>query len=230
MDVAASAAGLSGTLLDIYLLLHKRFGHRNWWPGDTPFEVIVGAILTQNTAWTNVERAIANLKSNGGFSAHGLLKLETAKLAGLIRPSGYFNQKALRLKAICQYLVDRCGADLELFKAVPTDELRKELLAITGIGPETADSILLYALDRPVFVVDTYTRRALGRIGLIAEMADYHTVQRLFMDNLALDVELFNDYHAQWVALGKDHCRQKPVCGGCPMREICLNKEVSDHT
>ena len=211
-------------LLDIYRRLRRHFGHRNWWPGDSPFEVIIGAVLTQNTAWTNVERAIRNLKSNSGFTAQGIIARDTAELADLIKPSGYFNQKALRLKAVCGYLINRCNADLASLNNLPIDMLRDELLAIKGIGPETADSILLYALDKPVFVVDAYTKRALSRIGLINHRANYNDVQKLFMKNLESNVELYNDYHAQWVALGKNFCRKKPICEGCPLSEICKHR------
>lgn len=212
---------LPDILLEIYRLLRDHFGHRNWWPGDSPFEVVVGAILTQNTAWTNVEKAIDNLKADGSLSVKCILFLPDEKLAGLIRPSGYFNQKARRLKSVCRYLIDCCEGNPGNMGDKTTIELRRELLAIKGIGPETADSILLYAMNRPVFVVDAYTGRVMRRLGLIDDGAKYDDIQRLFTDNLPPDIELYNDYHAQFVALGKDFCRNKPRCGGCPLREIC---------
>ncbi|MDP8239110.1 MAG: endonuclease III domain-containing protein [Candidatus Hatepunaea meridiana] len=212
---------LSELLLSIYKRLRQHFGHRNWWPGETPFEVIIGAILTQNTAWTNVEKAIGNLKADEALTPERILSLPIERLAELIRSSGYYNQKALRLKIICQYIIDRCDGDLSMLSDVSTDVLREELLAIKGIGPETADSILLYALDRTVFVVDAYTKRALIRIGLINDGAKYEDIQRLFVDNLENDRELFNDYHAQFVALGKYYCKSKPDCVGCPLEDIC---------
>jgi len=216
---------LTDILLDIYRKLLDHFGHLDWWPGDTAFEIIVGAILTQNTAWSNVERAISNLKDARALEPERMLTLQTGQLAKLIKPSGYYNQKAGRLKSICRYLIDRHEADFDEMAGRPTGTLREELLAINGIGPETADSILLYALEHPVFVVDAYTKRALGRIGLSGGKNSYQEIQRLFMDNLPEDTALFNDYHAQWVALGKYHCKTKPVCKGCPLREICRYAE-----
>lgn len=212
---------LSDKLLEIYRLLRASFGHRRWWPGDTPFEVIIGAILTQNTAWTNVEKAIDNLKCANALSIDAIITLPDSELALLIRPSGYYNQKAVRLKAICFYLRDRCSGDLAELTSVPTSKLREELLAIKGIGAETADSILLYAFNRAVFVVDAYTRRVLSRLSLIENRAGYDDIQRIFMDNLEPDRELFNDYHAQFVALGKYHCKNKPLCEGCPLNGVC---------
>ncbi len=217
-------------LLDIYHRLNSHFGHLNWWPGDTPFEVIIGAILTQNTNWNNVESAIYNLKTDDLLTAERILSISTERLAELIRPSGYYNQKAARLKAVCRYLIDRCGADLDKLNRIPTAVLREELLSINGIGPETADSILLYALNRTVFVVDAYTKRVFNRIGLIGEKAEYHDIQRFFMENLEHDRELFNDFHAQLVALGKNYCKTKPACDKCPLTEICDYGSVEKET
>ncbi len=209
-------------LLDIYRRLCNRFGAQSWWPGETPFEVVVGAILTQRAAWVNVEQAIGNLERAGALAPEAIAALPVERLAELIRPSGYFNQKAQRLKAVAAYLMERCGGELEKLKGIPTGALRGELLSIKGVGPETADSILLYALERPVFVIDAYTRRVLNRIGLVEEGADYRKLQALFQDNLPGDTALFNDYHAQFVALGKNYCRQKPLCEECPLKEVCL--------
>jgi len=209
------------TLINIYLRLNSHFGHRNWWPGDTPFEVIIGAILTQNTSWKNVESAIYNLKTDDLLTAERILSISTERLAELVRPSGYYNQKAARLKVVCRYFIDRCGAELDKLDTIPTAVLREELLSINGIGPETADSILLYALNRTVFVVDAYTKRVFNRMGIIDEKTDYYDIQQFFLDNLNHDHELFNDYHAQLVALGKNYCKTKPVCDKCPLTEIC---------
>ena len=209
------------SLASIYRRLRQHFGHQDWWPGETPFEVVVGAVLTQRTAWVNVEQAIGNLKRTGALTAEGIAALPIGRLAELIRPSGYYNQKAGRLKAVSEYLLGRCGGDLSRLDGVPTGALRDELLSIGGIGPETADSILLYALERPVFVVDAYTRRALDRLGLADGSAGYPQIQALFGDNLTPDAALFKDFHAQFVALGKSYCRKKPICGGCPLKSIC---------
>ncbi|MCF7809531.1 endonuclease III domain-containing protein [bacterium] len=219
--------GLSEKLLEIYRLLYDHFGHRNWWPGETPFEVIIGAILTQNTAWTNVEKAINNLKAADALTIERILSLPADELALLIRPSGYYNQKALRLKAVCQYFSGWTWRQSRPRKELPTSTLRAELLAINGIGPETADSILLYALDRTVFVVDTYTKRALNRLEIIDNRAKYDDIQQLFVNNLEPDRELFNDYHAQFVALGKYYCRTKPLCNECPLKGICSYNQQS---
>jgi endonuclease-3 related protein len=221
--------GLSEKLLEIYRLLFEHFGHRNWWPGDSPFEVIIGAILTQNTAWTNVEKAISNLKAAETLSIERILSLPVDELALLIRPSGYYNQKALKLKAVCQYFNSHTGEQFQTRKELSTSTLRNELLAINGIGAETADSILLYALERTVFVVDTYTKRSLNRLGLIDNSAKYDDIQQLFTSNLEPDRELFNDYHAQFVALGKYFCRTKPLCGECPLKGACDHNSISEN-
>ena len=208
-------------LLDIYHRLRNRFGHRNWWPGDSPFEVIIGAILTQNTAWRNVEKALHNLKQENLLSVESIFSLPEERLATLIRPSGYYNQKAGRVKTIAKWWWERCEGDVERLEPVSTEQLRNELLLIKGIGPETADSILLYALDRPVFVVDAYTRRMIARIGLLEGSITYDRSQSLFMHHLPPDVSLYNDYHAQIVALCVHHCRLKPLCDSCPLVDLC---------
>jgi len=181
----------------------------------------VGAVLTQRTSWTNVERAIANLKREYLLAPAQLMALPQEHLVELIHPAGYFNQKARRLRAVVQYLMDRCSGDLDRLAGILTGVLREELLEINGIGPETADSILLYALNRPIFVVDAYTKRALARIGMVDDGADYLAVKRLFESHLRREVGLFNDYHAQWVALGKEFCRTKPRCAQCPIKDLC---------
>ena len=197
----------------------KAHGHRNWWPGETPFEIMVGAILTQNTAWKNVEKAIAGLKREKLLSVSAIRRTPMAKLARVIRPSGYFNQKAKKLKALIQYLDERYNGSLQRMRRQPMKVLRPELLKVWGIGPETADSILLYALEKPVFVVDAYTKRIFLRHRWIKTDSDYHQVQQLFMRHLPLDEKLFNDYHAQLVAVGNRYCgRSEPLCEKCPLQ------------
>src|SRR5512136_2402993 len=171
-------------LLEIYHRLLDFFGPQHWWPGETPFEVAVGAILTQNTSWTNVAKAIANLKAAGYLDPIKLHEMDTEALETLIRPAGYFRVKAKRLKSFLRWLCDRYGGDLKNLESIDTAHLREELLSISGIGPETADSILLYALNRPVFVVDTYTARVMVRHGLLGPELDYQQLQDLFMSNL----------------------------------------------
>lgn len=206
-------------LLQVYDRLYKTYGPQHWWPGDTPFEVIVGAILTQNTNWGNVEKAIANLKAEGILSPEGLRDVNHNHLARLIRPSGYFNIKAGRLKHFIDYLFKRHDGSLEKMFSLDLKKLRHELLEVKGIGPETADSILLYAGGYPIFVIDAYTVRIFNRLGILPEDSTYHEVQELFMDSLPNDARLFNEYHALIVKFGKEHCRSKPVC------EICLLKK-----
>ena len=206
------------TLLKVYQTMLSIHGHRRWWPGESDFEVMVGAILTQNTAWKNVEKAIANLKQARLLSIHGIRNVPLRQLAQLIRPSGYFNQKAKKLKALIRYLDERFQGSLRKVKQVPLEILREDLLKIWGIGPETADSILLYALDKPIFVVDAYTKRILTRHHWVDERADYHLIQQLFMDSLPQNQKLFNDYHAQLVAVGSRYCkRSQALCEQCPL-------------
>jgi endonuclease-3 related protein len=210
--------GLSNTLKHTYKKLFKAFGPQSWWPGETPFEVMVGAILTQNTAWTNVEKAINNLKKARLLTPGKMHDLSQAGLAKYIRPAGYFNIKAKRLKHFLNYLFDNYGGSLNRMFKKRTDALRRELLSVNGIGPETADSILLYAGNHPMFVVDAYTKRVFSRHSIIQAEADYHDVQELFMKNLPHDVKMFNEYHALIVRIGKDFCRnRKPLCNRCPL-------------
>jgi len=208
-------------LNDIFNRLAEHFGPLHWWPAETPFEVVVGAILTQNTAWRNVELAIAALKDADVLSASGLLRIEREKLEELIRPSGFFRQKAERLQLFATYLRDRHAGDLAHLLAGPLEQVRAELLTLKGIGPETADSILLYAGDRPSFVVDAYTRRLLTRLGLLAGQEKYAEIRSLFMDHLPHSSELFNEYHALIVEECKVYCRVKPRCAACPLRSVC---------
>lgn len=204
-------------LLDGFERMFAHFGPRHWWPGETPFEVMVGAILTQNTNWKNVERAIANLKDARLLEPHKLLDLNPARLGLLIRPAGYFRVKALRLRHFLKFFVERYNGSVAKMRKCPAESLRQELLSVRGIGPETADSILLYALGKPVFVIDAYTKRILTRHALCAEDDGYNDLQELFMDRLSPDVKLYNEYHALIVETGKDYCRTKPICDTCPL-------------
>jgi endonuclease III related protein len=201
----------------IYRLLYKRFGKRNWWPADSPFEVIVGAILTQNTAWTNVEKAIVNLKRADMLSPGMLHDNTVSGVAQLIKPSGFYNQKAKRLKLMVDHLMTGYKGDIDELCKKDTKTLRDELLSIKGVGKETADSILLYACSKPVFVVDSYTYRVFYRHGLIDAQAGYDEIQDMFMDNLEHKAGLFNEYHALIVELAKNYCRTKPLCEQCPL-------------
>lgn len=214
------------TLTDIYRRLFEAFGPQHWWPGETRFEIIVGAILTQNTNWANVAKAIANLKDAECLQPDRLHALDPAELERLIRPAGYFRLKAKRLRHFTQWLFDAYEGRLDALDAIETRRLREELLGISGIGPETADSILLYALDRPVFVVDTYTARVAVRHGLIEPDIDYTQLQYLFESNLEPDVRRFNEFHALLVRVGKDFCKPKPRCEACPLNNLPHTVEV----
>ena len=207
----------------IYTRLFAHFGAQHWWPQNGgAFEIIVGAILTQNTAWTNVERALANLRRAKLLAPARLHRVPRARLARLIRPSGYFNLKAKKLHAFTEFLFARHrGSIARLFK-LDIETLRDELLAVYGIGPETADSIILYAANKPIFVVDAYTQRVFARLGLSRAHAPYAELQSLFMDHLPRDEKLFNEYHALIVMLGKHICKKtQPRCGVCPLRDFC---------
>ena len=210
---------LNHNLQDIYEKLYRHFGPQSWWPAETPFEVIVGAILAQNTNWQNVAKAIDNLKRAKLLSPRKLYSLSRPRLAKLIRPSGYFNIKAKRLKEFLNFLFKNYGGSLKRMFGRPQEDLRKEILAVKGIGPETADSILLYAGGLPVFVVDAYTKRIFSRQKLLNEDTEYHQVQELFTRSLKKDVQLYNEYHALIVRLGKDFCKKtKPKCEICPIK------------
>jgi endonuclease-3 related protein len=219
--MGSKAAQTAEALNNIYNRLFDRYGPQHWWPGETPFEVIIGAILTQSTAWTNVEKAIANLKSEGLLDAKSLDAIETEKLATLIRPSGYYNAKAAKLKAFVERLNREYDGSLDRLFELTTSDLRKELLSIHGIGPETADSILLYAAHRPIFVIDAYTKRIIGRLGLAPASDSYEAFQQLFMDRLPHDEGMFNEYHALLVRHGKEACRRGPLCRNCCLLDIC---------
>ena len=208
-------------LSEIYDRLLERYGPQNWWPADTPIEVMVGAVLTQAASWTNVEQALANLRDADALSSQAIRDMPLPELASLVYPSGYYNAKADKLKALCQFLHDFCEDDLDRMAFRPTQELRIELLRVYGIGNETADDILLYALGHPIFVVDTYTRRLMHRIGVVDERVNYAKLQALFMDNLPSDAQYFNEFHALIVRHSIVACKKSPKCEGCPILDIC---------
>ena len=204
-------------LLKMYELLNGYFGDLHWWPADDPFEVMVGAILTQNTAWKNVEKAIQALRESRLLTPAALSSIPEDELARIIRPSGYYHLKAGRLKAFVRFMMMEYSGNVEAMKVEDLTLLRDKLLGVKGIGPETADSILLYACQKPVFISDAYTRRILLRHGMIGNDADYHSIQALFMDHLQPDVALFNRYHALIVNTGKTFCRRTAECAACPL-------------
>ena len=209
-------------LLAIYDCLFATYGPQHWWPAESPFEVMVGAILTQSAAWKNVEKAIANLKAANALTPQALRRLTLPELAALVRPSGYYNAKARKLKTMAEWLGENYGGDIAKMSVQNTERLREQLLSVHGIGPETADSIILYAANRPVFVIDAYTRRIFDRIGFVPESPNYAGYQTLFMNNLPADANLFNEYHAMLVQLGKEACRsKKPVCARCCLKALC---------
>lgn len=209
-------------LLAVYAALLSRYGERHWWPAETPFEVVVGAILTQNTAWSNVERAVAALKHAGVLSAAGVARLPIEELQALIRPAGFFRQKAQRLQTLACHLLQHYQGEVQPWLAGDLAATRRELLAFSGIGPETADSILLYAGSRPSFVVDAYTRRLFSRLGLLQGDEGYDVVRGWFMAHLPHAVALFNEYHALIVEHCKTRCRKaKPLCQDCPLQPQC---------
>ena len=198
-----------------------RYGPQYWWPAQALFEVIVGAILTQSAAWGNVEKAIANLKSARALSPEALYQLSLSELATLIHSCGYYNAKALKLKSFALWLREHYEDNISKLFANNTDYLRQQLLSIHGIGQETADSIILYAANKPIFVIDAYTRRIISRVGLAPDSNNYGAYQALFMDNLPADVRLFNEYHALLVCLAKHVCRSRPLCQQCCLNNIC---------
>jgi endonuclease-3 related protein len=224
-----AAGNMTGqTIQQIYELLFERFGPQHWWPGDTKDEIIVGAILTQNTNWQNVEKAIGNLKKASLVSLEKLYSIEQPQLAELIRPAGYYNIKARRLKIFLNWLFRGHNGSLAEVETMDTETLRQELLGINGIGRETADSILLYAFDRPVFVIDAYTYRIATRHQLIEPGCVYEQLRSLFEDNLGSDVKLFNEYHALLVRAGKEFCRPRPRCQNCPLEKLPHQVEIED--
>ena len=213
-------------LMNIYRKLYRAYGPLNWWPGETDFEVMVGAILTQNTSWKNVEKAILKLKGKGVLNPEGIYRLKKSQLASLIRSSGYYRIKADRLKSFVDFLFEEYDGNLRRMRREGLEVLREKLLGVKGIGPETADSILLYGLRKPIFVVDAYTGRILSRHGLISEKPSYEEIQKLFMDHLPGDEKLFNEYHALFVHLGKTLCKKIPKCNVCPLFGIEEGLEI----
>ena len=207
-------------LLQVIRRLHRFYGPQGWWPGDSPFEVIIGAILTQSASWANVEKALGNLKEAGVLSAAALRSLPLERLAQLIYPSGYYNAKAAKIRAFVSYLA-LYGDDLRPFFQQELAPLRRELLGIHGIGEETADSIILYAAGKPSFVIDAYTRRIFARLGLAPTQRSYRAFQALFNHHLPADTQLFNEYHALLVRHGKALCRKRPLCLQCPLLPLC---------
>jgi endonuclease-3 related protein len=205
-------------LMEFFNAMLAAFGPQNWWPGDSPLEIMIGAVLTQNTNWKNVERAIDNLRREKMINIEKIVMAQPKLLAELIRPAGYFTVKAKRLKNLMNHIWKNFRGDLDQFFDLPVSTLREELLSISGIGPETADDIILYAANKPTFVVDTYTYRILLRHHLISQDDEYMTIKELFEDNLPADVDLFNEYHALIVAVGKNYCKKtNPTCENCPL-------------
>lgn len=215
-------------LITVYNHLFNHYGPQHWWPGETPFEVMVGAVLTQNTAWSNVEKAISNLKAAAALSPEAIVAAGHETLAGWLRPSGYFNIKATRLKNYCRWYLEQGG--FEALNRLDDHALRHAVLSVNGVGPETADDILLYAFERPVFVIDAYTRRIFSRLGLLEHDLGYETMRHHFETGLQKEMDrvaLFNEYHALIVIHAKEHCRVKPQCRGCPLRHGCKAKLTS---
>ncbi len=228
---------MNSLLLEIYRRLYRRYGPQGWWPGDGPLDVVIGAILTQAAAWSNVEAAIRELKRAGCWSLEEIRQRPEAELAEIIRPSGYFNAKARKLKAFASHIAQHYHGNLAAFLSRETDELREELLSIHGIGPETADDILLYAAAKPSFVIDAYTRRILQRLGIAPagtgrgdspSRPRYAGYQALFHDNLPPDAPLFNEYHALLDRHAKETCAKVPRCPGCCLQDLCATGRAYD--
>jgi len=213
-------AKMKNLLMKIYSKLCQAYGPRHWWPGETPFEVMAGAILTQNTSWRNVEKAIQKLKGEGVLNPQRIHHLKKSQLAPLIKSSGYYRIKTDRLKSFVDFFFEEYDGKVKKMGREKLGALREKLLRVKGIGPETADSILLYGLRKPIFVVDAYTKRILLRHGLIPEKVSYEEVQKLFMDHLPSDEKLFNEYHALLVHLGKTVCKKMPRCELCPIKDF----------
>ena len=212
------------SLLKIYRVLLGTFGPQGWWPAQSPFEVMVGAILVQNTNWKNAERAIDHLKRKRLLTPRNLHALSVRALAAQIRPAGYFNVKARRLKNFLAFFVDRYQGSVKKMRAQKKEDLRAQLLAVKGIGPETADAILLYALDKPLFVIDNYTKRVFSRHGIFPQDVPYPEAQQVFHRYLSCDAKLYNEYHALLVRLAKEFCRARPLCGRCPLNILKSTK------
>jgi len=204
----------------VYRKLLEHYGPQDWWPGDSPVEIMIGAVLTQNTSWKNVEKAIENLREASLIHLKGLHDISVEELAEIIRPSGYFRLKAKRLKNLVAHIVEVYQGDLGKLFALPVAEARSSLLSVNGIGPETADSILLYAGDRLTFVVDTYTARVFKRHAWVEQEADYHQLQAFLTSHMPADVPLYNEYHALIVRIGNEFCRKQPQCSACPLQSM----------
>lgn len=212
---------MKDVLMNIYAKLDSHFGPMGWWPAETPFEVCVGAILTQNVAWRNVVKAIDALKKEDLLCPNAIAQADHDHIAALIRPTRYYNQKTIKLKNFCSLVVHQFGGDLDKLLTLPLHDLRKQLLKVKGIGKETADSIILYAAQKPIFVVDTYTARIFNRLGVIPTQWGYDEIQEFFTHNLPLDVSLFNQYHALIDGLGHHFCSVTPRCTQCPLTDLC---------
>lgn len=219
-------ADSSKKIREFYNVLYHNYGPQNWWPAESKLECIIGAILTQNTSWNNASKAISNLKQAMDLTVENIDSLTHERLSDLIRPAGYFNIKAKRIRNFIRFLVEEFSGSIEKMFETGAFELREKLLGITGIGPETADSILLYAGEKPVFVIDSYTYRILSRHMVIPEDAMYREMQELFMRSLEEDSSIYNEYHALIVALAKKHCRKKPKCEGCPLEYDLIEKGI----
>ncbi len=208
--------------VELYNKLLEEYGHQGWWPAETPFEVIVGAVLTQTTNWRNVQKAIENLKKRGLMTPQSIIESDLSEIEDAIRPCGYFRIKAKRLINLIQFFYEKFDFDLKRMEEVSLHSLREMILSVRGIGPETADSILLYALNRLTFVVDAYTKRICVRLGIIDENADYYTIKGFLEDSIPQDLELYKDFHAQFVIHGKMRCKKtKPLCKNCPLMPEC---------
>ena len=219
--MARAAEDIDCRLQHIFDRMLSRYGEQHWWPADTPFEMMVGAVLTQATSWTNVEIAIARLKDANALSPAAIRGMDIETLASLIYSSGFYNAKAQRLKALVAYLGETYDDDIDAMRSEDGAKLRRELLGVKGIGEETADAILLYALGKPSFVIDAYTRRLISRLGIAPDSEAYTAYQKLFSDNLQRDTAMFAEYHALIVQHGKEACRKTPVCEGCCLRSVC---------
>ena len=215
------------TPMQLFDILFTTFGPQHWWPGDTPFEVAVGAVLTQNTSWSNVEKAITSLKATNAMTATSLLALSASDLEQAIRPAGYYRVKARYLRTLAEWVSQRATGDLSSLASEDTGALRCEILALRGVGRETADSILLYAIGKPAFVVDAYTRRIAARLRLLPNNATYESTQQYFVARLPEDVHLFNEFHGLLVHLAKEHCRARPACLACPLEQCCPSTDAS---
>ena len=212
-------------IISVYKKLRKEYGSQKWWPADSRFEIMLGAILTQNTSWRNVELAISNLQSASALSLEGVLESSHEQLAAWIKPSGYFNIKAKRLRNYCQWYSDQGAYDG--LKYLRTALLRERLLSVNGVGPETADDIILYAFSRKVFVVDTYTRRIFSRLGVTSADIDYESLKNVFENALSKEsVKTFSEYHALIVIHAKEVCKVKPQCAGCCLANSCKREGV----